>query len=499
MRLPAGPLVLPRALALAGTLTGALLLPLGALSAPAAAQSPTDVALEARRDLSLTVYQNGLGLVEESRWVPLAPGDNLLAVHGVSERIVAPSLIVSAEGLTLRDQAWRPADLTPRQLLESAVGGRVRLVREHPETGETISEPAVLLSLAGGPVLRVGERIEIDPPGRIVLERLPQGLSPEPRLRLAVRAEQGGPREIGLAYLVEGLSWQADYVATLDAGGDAVSTLSLTGLLTVGNGTDVLYEDAALSVVAGEVARIGGAQPYAAPAPAKMMRAEMAAADSVPAPESVGERHLYDTGRRVDLAPGETRQLVLFQDLELEATRRLRFDGLVQAGGGPEEVGPMQPDILVAFDTPAEGPAARPLPAGTLRLYDHTGGAGEDAAEAPTEARRLFAGEARLEHTPAGGQVELTVGQAFDVTGRSRVTAFERLSDRSYEIAQEITVANAKDEAVSVEVAGRLPRGWQLLEESRPHETETASRIVWTLEVPAGGETSFRYRMRVSR
>ncbi|MEX0759141.1 MAG: hypothetical protein WD100_06135 [Tistlia sp.] len=463
-------------------LAAALALPFALDAPPASAQQATTIALEARRDLALTVYQNGLGLVEERRWVPLVPGANRLDLLGVSERIVAPSLVVSGEGLTLGEQAWRPADLTPQRLLESAVGGRVRLVREHPETGETVSEPAVLLSLAGGPVLRVGDRIEIDPPGRIVLDRLPDDLSAEPRLGLSLEAGEGGARELGLAYLVEGLGWQADYVATLDESG---ARLELTGLLTVSNGTDVVFEDAALSVVAGEVSRdYGRPQPYQAAAP-KMMRAEMAA-DSVAAPQAVGELYLYDTGRSVDLARGESRQLVLFQDLAIAAKRRLRFDGLVTAGGGPEQVGPEQAAVLLEFDNP-EGREARPLPAGTLRLYDLSG------------ERRLFAGEAAIGHTPAGGTLELTVGRAFDVTGSATVTDLERLSDRVYEIAQEITLENAKDTAVEIEVAGHLPRGWSLLEESREHELESANRILWRVPVPAGGETTLTYRMRIAQ
>lgn len=471
-------------------LAAALALPLGLAAAlpaaaPAAAQNATVVTPEARRGLALTVYQNGLGLVEERRWVPLVPGANRLELLGVSERILAPSLSVSADGLSLQAQAWRPADLTPQRLLETAVGGRVRLVREN-QAGETVSEPAVLLSLAGGPVLRVGDRIEIDPPGRIVLDRVPEGLSPEARLALSVEAGEGGPREIGLAYLVEGLGWQADYVATLAADG---GSLSLTGLLTVTNGTDVGFEDAALSVVAGEVARERGPQPYLAAAAPKLQRSEMALADAVAAPQAVGERYLYDTGRRVDLARGETRQLVLFQDLEIPAERRLRFDGLVAAQGGPEEIGPQQATILLDFDNP-EGPEARPLPAGTLRLYELGGGEAGGA-------RRLFAGETAVGHTPVGGTLKLAVGQAFDVTGRSRITAFERLSDRVYELAQEITLENAKAEPVEVEVAGQLPRGWSLLSESQEHELESANRLLWRVTVPAGGETRLSYRIRV--
>ncbi|MDX1575809.1 MAG: hypothetical protein R3285_06430, partial [Kiloniellales bacterium] len=75
----------------------------------------------------------------------------------------------------------------------------------------------------------------------------------------------------------------------------------------------------------------------------------------------------------------------------------------------------------------------------------------------------------------------------------------ERLSNKSYRTAQEIVLSNAKDEAVRVKVVGHMPPGWRMLEENRPHEAETANRIAWSLEVPAGGEATLTYRVQVTR
>ncbi len=85
------------------------------------------------------------------------------------------------------------------------------------------------------------------------------------------------------------------------------------------------------------------------------------------------------------------------------------------------------------------------------------------------------------------------------MTARAKHTAVDRISRDTYESAQEIVVENAKDEAVTVEVAGVFPPGWKMLSESAPHEMETASQVVWKLEVPAGGATTLTYRVRISR
>ena len=46
---------------------------------------------------------------------------------------------------------------------------------------------------------------------------------------------------------------------------------------------------------------------------------------------------------------------------------------------------------------------------------------------------------------------------------------------------------------------GHLPVGWRMMEESAAHESETANRIVWPLQVPAGGKARLTYRLRVTR
>jgi len=447
------------------------------------------VSLQAQQGLTLTLYQDGLGLVHDNRWVPLVPGENRLAITGVSERLIGGSLVLQAPGeegdgaLRLLEQSMLPADLTPHELLRRAVGQRVQLVTTDAE-GRERSEPATLLSMAGGPVLRVGDRIEIAPPGRIVLLDLPDGLRAEPQLAVTLRAEEAGARELVFAYLSEGLSWRTDYVATLAEDGE---TLRLEGWATLVNDTAAPFERARLRLVAGSVARAPSEEPYPSP---MMLRAaaapmEMAVAyDEMPAAVAAADRYLYDTGREVDLMPGERKRLSLFQEPAVPAVRRYRFEGLVSAGG-PDRQGPVNAALTLEFEN--EGNFARPLPRGSVRVY-------EPAGEGPA----IFAGEAAIGHTPVGGEVSLRLGEAFDVTAEARQTAYERLSDRSYEAAGAVVLRNAKEEAVEVQVAGALPRGARILQESAPHEAESATRPVWTLTVPPGGETELTYRVRVN-
>ncbi len=455
------------------------------LAAPAGAVERT-LSTEAQRGLTLTVYQNGLALVHDRRWAPLVAGRNDLQIEGLSERLILGSLRVysSEAGVGLVARSFRPADLSPDRLLEAMVGRRVLYVTAHPQTGEETVRPARLLSLNGGAVLEIDGRVEINPPGRIALDALPepdgQALRAEAALEITLDSTEARPTELTLGYLTEGLSWHADYVADLAPDG----TVDLTAHVTLDNDLQTRFAFSDLRLVAGEVSRKSAAPPMMARGQAESMMAMDVA--MAPAPIEVGDRYLYDTGLEITLEPGERKQVALFQISGIAAERRYSFDGLAGLGG-PDQVGPVQATLELVFDNP-ERDQGEPLPAGSIRVYE---------ALDEGEGQPVFSGEADIGHTPVGGEVELSLGRAFDVTAEARRTNFERLGDRAFEAGQEIQVANAKSEPLEVEVIGRFPRGTEILEESLPHEQTTAERLTWTVTVPANGTATLTYRARV--
>lgn len=456
------------------------------LLAPPVAATAAEQAVgsEARTSLTLTIYQQTLGLVSERRRIALAEGEAVVAFEDVSGMLRPETVLLGGEGLRVLSRSFEADLLTPRRLLEAAVGKTVRVVKTHPETGEETIIDAQLLSIAEGIVLRIGDRIETTVPGRIVFEELPEGVRAEPTLLVRLAGRGAGDRTLALSYLTGGLSWRADYVATVAPDGEKVD---LTALVSLTNQTGTDFEAATVRLLAGDVS---AAQDRGPPRPMQEMAMRSMAADqgeSMPAPQAASDRYLYTLPGKIDLAQNEQRQVTLLTASGVPARRLYRFEELVQPHPGAEEVGPLHAQIVLGFDNAAAAGLGQPLPAGTVRVY-------ETAGDTP-----LFVGADRIDHTAEGEDVELTLGRAFDVTGKGRRTAFERLSDRSYETAQEITLRNAKDTAVEVKLVGHMPPGWKVLRESAPHEAETANTLAWTLTVPAGGETTFDYRVRISR
>jgi len=457
----------------------------------AAGAAEREVGADSRSALTVTVYNSDLGLVREVRRVDFAAGENVLVLGDVSPALWPETLALEGAGLSLLEQTFAFDLLSPQRILEKSVGETVWVIRENPETGEETAAAAELLSVAGGVVLKIGDRIETGSPdgsmaagGRLAFGDVPAGLRRDPAVLARLVSDEAGARDLDIQYQTGGLTWQADYRAEVNAAEDR---LDLTGLVNLTNTSGLAYPDARVRLVAGEVNQAG-------PMPLQRANVAMMAEAMAPAPgmaaQAAGDQHLYEVPRPVSLADRETKQVLLLARRDVPVVKEYRFEELVAAQGGAEEIGPVSAAVAFRFDNAAAaGGPGEPLPGGIVRVYQPGGSDGEP----------VFLGEDTIGHTPEGEEVRLSIARAFDVTGRARTTAYERLSNTSYRIAQEITVSNAKEEAVQVKVVGYLPPGWRMLEESRPHEAETANRIAWILDVPAGGAADVSYRMQVTR
>ena len=444
----------------------------------------TALGSDAREGLTLTVYNQDLGLVSESRRVTLDQGENLLAIEDVSRQL-RPETVIFSGDVKLLEQDFAYDLLTPQRLLESSVGETVQVIKTHPQTGEETLVEAEVLSVAGGTVLKIGDRIETGPFERLAFAGLPEGLRARPTLRARIDSEKGGETSLAFSYLTGGLTWRADYVAELSQDDEA---LDLTALVTLSNSSGAGFDDAKLRLVAGEVRQV---QP-----PVRQQRNVMAMAeagtavamvDSAPAPQSVSDRYLYELDRRVSLQDRETKQVPLLSAAGVKLMQEYRFDRLVNAHQGRHDSGFVNASIRLEIENSEDNALGRPLPGGTVRVYRAADGG------------PIFVGEDGIGHTPEDETVKITLGEAFDVTARATRSHYERLSNRSYETGQEIVVRNAKDKEVEVIIAGDLPPGWQMLSESHPHEKESASRILWRLTVAPKGKNTLTYKVRIKQ
>lgn len=447
------------------------------LAAPAAAQQVEEGPGGPDR-VSLTVYNQNIALVEDVRNLNVPAGRSRQEFPGVSASIRPETVGLSGRGLSVVEQNFDYDLLTPGKLMESAVGNEIGIVRTNPGSGAQSTERARVLAANQGVVLQIGDRIEVlrddGVPTRVIFDRVPQNLRPRPTLSVTLDAEGAGRRETTLSYLTSGLTWKADYVARFD---EKAGKLDLTGWVTLTNNSGATFSNAQTRVVAGDVNLInqGGYNPRP---PVRVSNTRGNGTQSG-GQGALADVYVYPLPEAVTVANNQTKQVGLIDAAGVPATKRyLRVvDGFYSA----EE--PIAAEVGVIFAN-GSGDAARALPAGVIRVYV------KDEAGEPR-----FIGESQVDHSPAGSEIVVTTGDAFDVTVQPRLVSSERVSKRLVDYfrtryAMEYTVRNARPEPVTVEVRQRgLGRDTELTDQSIPGEMRDARTVVWRVPVPANGET----------
>src|SRR2546428_7182287 len=209
--------------------------------------------LKDQQSVAITIYNETLALVKDTRRVTLEAGPNRLALREVSGRMrpeTAQLRSLSQPGaLTLIEQNFDFDLLTPAKLLEKYVGRTVRVVKTHPTTGAESVETATVLAASNGVVLRIGDRIETGLPGRIVYDGVPANLRDRPTLVTELLSARAGAQTLELSYLSCRLSWKTEYVPQPDRA-DRAPGLNRRVSLTNTSGT--AYPSARLQLDAGD-------------------------------------------------------------------------------------------------------------------------------------------------------------------------------------------------------------------------------------------------------
>ncbi len=469
--------------------TGVALCALGVSLGTALAQADEiSVGTDKQTSIAVTIYNQDLALIRDSRTIDLQAGENDIAFIDVSAGIRPETALLTAAngGLTVTEQNFDFDLLTPQKLLEKSVGGTIRVFRTNPTTGADTSEEAKVLSVADGmAVLQIGDRIETAIPGRLVYSAVPPNLRARPTLVTKTISEKAGSTPVALSYLTRGLSWQADYVASLSAD---EKTIDLNGWVTLTNQSGVTYKDARLQLVAGEVNQVQPALQREMAAP--QMATAMPAAPKM-VEEQAFEYHLYRLDTPTTLQQNQTKQVALLAAAKVPVSKQYLITDAANVWGRYSttfgEGDRVNATVKLKFVNNESSKLGMPLPKGVVRVY-----------KADSQGEAVFVGEDQIDHTPKNEDVDLTLGQAFDITARAKQTDFEQVSDRVYENEYEVEIKNAKPDKVTVDVREAIPGDWKIVKESQEHKKLDSQTAGWLVDVPANGSAKLTYRVRMS-
>jgi hypothetical protein len=444
-----------------------------------------------QREVAVTIYNDNLALVKDSRKVRLGKDSNQLAWREVSAQMRPETALLrnltQPAGMRLVEQNFDFDLLTPQKLLEKYIGREVTVISVNPATGAEKRETATVLATNGGVVLKFADRIETGVPGRLAFSGVPDNLRDKPTLVITLASASAGDQNLELSYLTGGLSWKADYVAELSEKDDK---LDMSGLVTLTNQSGATYPNAKLQLVAGDVNRVQ--EEFAQGRPMPMMAKAVMADAAGMSQEALFEYHLYTLERLTTIAENQTKQVALMNASSVPVKKELLLEGQnYYYSGQYGELGQkLKAGVFVEFTNKGDG-LGIPLPKGVVRVY-----------KKDSKGNAQFIGEDRIDHTPKNETVRLKLGDAFDVTADRKQTDFKKLPNISrytsvFESAYQITIKNAKSEAVTVKVVEPMPGDWQIQSESQPHTKAASNAAVWNISVPAEGKTVLTYRVQV--
>ncbi|GGC07188.1 hypothetical protein GCM10011494_27280 [Novosphingobium endophyticum] len=427
----------------------------------------------AQGDVSVTIYNNDVALVQDVRSLNLAEGRVRQSFPDVSAQIQPETVSLTVPDASVVEQNFDYDLLSPSSLMEKAVGETIMLVRTNPATGAETRERARVLAVNGGVVLEIDGHVEVlrddGLPVRAVFDRVPESLRARPTLSVTLASARSGPRPATLSYLSSGLGWSADYVALFD---DKSGKIDVQGWVTLRNTSGTTFANARTLLVAGDVGSTGDGNQYM-PQPRRITRIQPGTEGSDR--EQLGDFYLYPLAQRTTIADKQTKQVSFLDAKGVTASSGYRFENAWR--GTANEARSAQ--SVLRFANSGAGGLGDALPAGIVRVYIR------DARGQPQ-----FTGENRIEHTPQGSSIALPTGDAFDVKVQPTAVSRTRLGDSRWRTQMRYRLTNARSRAATVELvqSGLAWADTRVVEESRASERRDAGSAVWQVPVPANGE-----------
>lgn len=445
--------------------------------------SPIYIGSDKRQTVSLTLYNQNLGLVRESREIPPLQAGQEITLEDVSQQLQVESLRIGNAGQIL-EQNLNTNTLNQQSLLEHYTGKTLQLARLNPATGQELISTVKLLSVEGNRALIKRENrfetIPLNNQWRFIFPSLPQQLLAKPSLNFR-SSGTGRTQTAEISYLSAGLNWNMDYVLTLNDSGQHVS---LDGLASLTNQTGTDFKQADIKLLAGELYQ---------PRNRYQMRQKgmevMSAmsADAAAAPrEQLQDFHLYTLPRKTDLLNGQVKQVSLLAAQGIKIDRGYSYQFLIYPTLERNQHR-VKPELTVKFKNEKGNQLGIPLPAGNLRTF------------APDSNGHLqFIGGANINHTGEGNEVEVKLGKAFDLSIHRKQTHFSKTFN-GFLVGQELRISNSRSTPAKLELTGNFPLKWSMKSSSHPHEKVMGGSVRWLIDVPAKGDAVLKFKVEMEK
>lgn len=460
------------------------------------------IMLKNNGNLSLSIYNQNLALVKDSRSAELKNGFNEVIFDGVAQRIQPETAILYGEDIVVDEQNYNYNLISYDNMIKQNIGQEVTTVRVNPTTGENIYERAFITGYANGQlILKFPYGLDTKFPGRVVFNHIPAGLSNKPTLEAKIESRKSGYQNLNLAYLTDGLSWKTDYVANV-TGQDR---LDLTGWVTITNESGIDYEKAKIQLIAGDVNVVRQSlRPRMATLKMAAFSADMAEMNTMgaAAPQALNSYELYTLPKITSIKDKQTKQIALLEKKnvlykkEFDITSPFSFYSETKE----DEFEKIHPQITYVIENNQKSNLGISLPSGTVRFYqnDKTG-------------NLQFIGADNIDNTAKEDTLRLPLGNAFNISVSGKILNIKKEEldktslpnncrkvkvKKTFDV--EITVNNAETTDNIVNITQYLPQDYTLVKENISGQMKNATTRVWNVKTPKNDKSSLTYTLSIT-
>jgi hypothetical protein len=451
--------------------------------------------------LQLTIYNENFALIKDRRALPdtLKNGVNVVQFRDVAATLDPTSVhfrSLTDPAAQVVEQNYEFDLVNADKLLQKYIDQKITA---HTRDGKAYA--GILLSFddkrlvlaadkENGPIFMVerGDNIK-----RIQFSSLPDGLLTRPTLVWEIETRKPGKHQVEVSYIAQQMRWHADYNIVLNP---ADTQADVSGWVTMENKTGTTYKEAGIKLLAGDTQVDANQMPMGyGPDYYKLVRSLTPTNKFGNDPSrALGDYRVYNLPERTTLAGNQIKQVELITGANVPVTKTFLYDGAKQQWfrGTPNLLprpnfeSNKKVNVLVEIQNTADNHLGIALPKGKVRTYK------KDA-----DGALEFIGEDVISHTARDERLVLYIGDAFDIVGERKQTAYQKINDREAQESFEIKLRNHKKEPVVVKVLEKMYRSgdWTILQSSEPFEKIDSRTAIFPVKVPADKESTLAFRV----
>ncbi len=437
-------------------------------------------------NITITIYNNNTGLIRETRTISIPPGTDTLQFLDVPSSIMPETVRAKPRTNFIRfrilEQTYEYDLMDSTRLLDKYVGKTLKLAEWNKAHDRKETVEATLLSNHQEQIYEIDGEIYVGHSGLKILPQLPENFVVKPTLTWLYENENTSPFLLDVSYLTESINWKADYTMILNK--DDTSS-ALTAWITIDNKSGTMYKNANLKLMAGKIHR---AERNTITREYDTLTLQKSASTPF-AEQPFFEYHLYGLEDRTTIKDRQTKQIRFFDKLDIPVRKEFLLYGnrkfFTRSHARQKTHIPVT--VHVSFSNTKANHLGLPLPEGTVRLYKQD-----------SSGHEQFIGEDIILHTPENEHVSFQIGNAFDIVAERTQIDFQQIATNLYETEWLIHINNHKKTSAVVGVIEPLFGNWTVISNNKPFTKVDAFTIRFDPEIPAEGETTIRYRLRIS-